>query len=155
MALQKEVTVEWCGNRHFTSMTKSGTLISLDAAVEYGGQNAGAQPMELMLISLAGCTAMDVLSILEKKRQTISQFQVKVEGVQQEEPPRIFTDITITYIVTGRKVDSTAVERAIELSTTKYCPAFATLSKTATMHTTYQVRNIRSRKQKGSAESRE
>ena len=139
MPARRRVLVDWCEGRHFESQSASGTIIHLDASLEHGGQNAGAQPMELLLISLAGCTGMDVISILEKKRQKITRLQIRVEGIRQDEHPRVYTDVTITYVVTGHRVDPTAVARAIELSVTRYCPLYATVSKTATMHTTYEV----------------
>ncbi|RMF86598.1 MAG: OsmC family peroxiredoxin [Nitrospinota bacterium] len=139
MPARREVTVEWCGGRHFESKSQSGTLINLDASPEHGGQNAGAQPMELLLISLAGCTGMDVISILEKKRQQVTRFQIRVEGVRQDDHPRVYREVTITYRVTGHQIDPNAVARAIELSVTKYCPLYATISQTATMHTRYEV----------------
>lgn len=139
MATQTQVMVDWRGGMGFESTAQSGTLIKMDASLEHGGEDDGARPMELLLMSLAGCTGMDVISILRKKRQDVTGFQLKVDGVRSEEHPKIYTDITITYIVTGRNLDREAVARSVELSVTKYCSVFAMLSKAATMHTRYEV----------------
>lgn len=139
MATQTQVMVDWRGGMGFESTAQSGTLIKLDASPDHGGQDAGARPMELLLMSLAGCTGMDVISILRKKRQDVTGFQLKVDGVRSEEHPKVYTDITITYIVTGRNLDPEAVARSIELSVTKYCSVYPMLSQAATMHTKYEV----------------
>lgn len=115
----------------FDGLSGSGFHIPLDTAPESGGENQGSRPMELFLVGLAGCTAMDVISILQKKRQQVTGFEVKVHGERAEEHPRVITDITIEYVVKGKNIDPAAVERAIELSETRYCPANAMLSKTA------------------------
>lgn len=86
-----------------------------------------------MLISLAGCTAMDVLSIMRKKRQDVTYFEVTVEAERTEDHPRVFTDVLLTYIVHGVAVDPVALDRSIELSLTRYCPAHAMLSQAVTI----------------------
>lgn len=89
--------------------------------------------MELLLVGLAGCTAMDVISILEKKRQDVTSFEVTAHGTRAEDHPRLFTNIVLEYIVTGHQVEREAVERAVELSATKYCSAAAMFGKAATI----------------------
>lgn len=123
----------------FTSHSDNGYTIPLDAKIDVGGHDAGINPMALMLTSLGGCTAMDVISILRKKKQDITAFEVHVEGVRADEHPKVYTEIWVKFVVTGKGVDSKAVERAIELSRDKYCGAAATLRHTATMHYDYEI----------------
>lgn len=124
----------------FAGYSSNGYTIPLDAhQEELGGHNAGISPMELMLTALAGCTGMDVISILRKKKQAVSAFEVQVEGVRADEHPKVYTEIWVKFIVTGKDVDPAAVERAIELSRDKYCGAAATLRHTATMHYDYEI----------------
>lgn len=126
-----DAKVVWKGRMSFDGSADSGFTLPLGTRQEVGGDNDGFKPMELLLVGLAGCTAMDVISILAKKRQDVTDFSVSVQGEQAEEHPRVFTRIHIEYVVTGRNLDPVAVERAIELSETKYCPAQAMLSKSA------------------------
>jgi putative redox protein len=95
--------------------------------------------MELLLISLCGCTAMDVVSILQKKRQPFTGLQVKASAERAEEHPKVYTQIHLEYVVKGKGVEPQAVERAIELSETKYCSAAAMLSKAAQITTSYRI----------------
>ncbi len=113
--------------------------IPLDAEEDVGGMGAGPQPHRLLLLALAGCTAMDVVSILRKKRQQISGLTVAVQGSRAEQHPKVYTRIEVFYRVRGTHVDSRAVERAIELSRTKYCPVIATLSKVGDVNTRYEI----------------
>jgi len=92
-----------------------------------------------MLISLGGCTAMDVISILRKKRQDVTNLEVQLDAEQANDHPHVFTHINIHYVVHGRDVSAKAVERAIELSETKYCPAQAMMDKVATIEHTYEL----------------
>lgn len=117
----------------------NGYTIPLDAKREVGGHDAGISPMSLMLTSLGGCTAMDVISILRKKKQDVTAFEVQVEGVRADEHPKVWTEIWVKFIVTGHNVDQKAVDRAIELSRDKYCGAAATLRHTATMHYSSEI----------------
>lgn len=124
----------------FAGYSSNGYTVPLDALQkELGGHNAGISPMELMLTSLGGCTGMDVISILRKKKQEVSAFEVQVEGVRADEHPKVYTEIWVKFIVTGKDVDPAALERAIELSRDKYCGAAATLRHTATIHYDYEI----------------
>lgn len=123
--------VTWKSGFSFTATADSGFELPLGVSSEAGGADDGFRPMELLLVGLAGCTAMDVISILEKKRQQVTSFEVKTQGQRAADHPRIFTDIEIEYIVTGHNIDSAAVQRAVELSESKYCSAQAMLSKAA------------------------
>jgi putative redox protein len=123
----------------FTGYTSNGYTIPLDATKAVGGHDAGVNPMELLLTALAGCTAMDVISILRKKKQDVTGLEVQVEGTRGDEHPKVYTDITVHFIVTGRYVKPAAVERAIELSRDKYCGAATTLRHTAAIHYTHEI----------------
>lgn len=104
-----------------------------------GGDEDGFRPMELIATGLAGCTAMDVISILQKKRQQITAFEVKVHAERANEHPKVFTSAVIDYIVTGINVDEVAVRRAIELSTERYCPAQAMFKGVFPMELRYSI----------------
>ena len=114
--------IKWTGNRQFLGLDQSGHNVVMDASVEYKGEGSGIRPVELVLHALAGCTAMDVISVLEKKRQTVTHLEVIARGVQRTDAyPKIYTSIELEYVVTGPGVSPAAVERAIELSEKKYC----------------------------------
>jgi putative redox protein len=117
------VTLEGDGLR-FAGSVGSGHAIVLDN----GEGDTGARPAELIPLALAGCTAMDVISILRKKRQDVRGFSVETQGHQMDAHPNAFTRIDVTYVVTGVGVDPAAVARAIELSATKYCSVGSTLA---------------------------
>jgi putative redox protein len=139
MAERKSSKVVWRDNMVFTGFSSNDFTIPLDSAKAHGGSGAGISPMELMLTALAGCTAMDVISILRKKQQAVTDFEVEVEGVRADEHPRVYTEIWVKFIVTGSNIDPRAVERAIELSRTKYCGVSNTLVHTAAMHYDYLI----------------
>lgn len=123
----------------FSATTGSQHTVALDAAEHAGGQNQGARPMELLLVGLAGCTGMDVLSILRKKRQEVTGYEVRVRGERAETDPKVFTSITVEHVVTGHAISPEAVSRAIELSETIYCGAGAMLGKTAALKHTFRI----------------
>jgi putative redox protein len=123
----------------FDAKAGSGHRILLDAATRKGGTDAGFLPMELLLVGLAGCTAMDVISILRKMRQDVTDYEVRVHGERAETHPMVFEDITVEHVVTGHDVDPAAVQRAVELSETRYCGAGAMLGKTARLTHRYRV----------------
>jgi putative redox protein len=137
-----ETKVTWKDRLSFTGSSPSGFSVPLGTDPSIGGDNDGFRPMELIAIGLAGCTAMDTISILLKKRQDITGFEVIVHADRAEEHPKVFTNITLEYVIEGRQVDPTAVERAIELSATKYCPAQAMLEKAAKIEHTYRITEI-------------
>ncbi len=126
----------WRKGLSFTgSASGSGYALPLGADPNIGGLNDGFRPLELLAVGLAGCTGMDVISILEKKRQPVAAFEVRVHADQAEEHPHVFTKVLIEYVVTGAGVEREAVERAVALSTTKYCSAQAMLRKAAPIET--------------------
>lgn len=116
-----------------------GFRMDLDAEETVGGVGAGPQPHRLLLQALAGCTAMDVISILRKKRQQVSGLSVEVQGSRADQHPRVYTRIEVLYRVRGQNVDPQAVARAIELSATRYCPVIAMLGKAAEVRTHYEI----------------
>ncbi|NQS91415.1 MAG: OsmC family protein, partial [Chloroflexi bacterium] len=121
--------VEWKGKLTFTGTADSGFEVPLDSYPEVGGDDDGFRPMELMALSLAGCTAMDVISILQKKRQEVADYQVKVETERANQHPKVFTKAVIEYHVAGKEISESALTRAMELSADSYCPAQAMLGK--------------------------
>lgn len=123
----------------FAAVAGSEHTVVLDAAEHAGGQGAGFVPMEMLLVGLSGCTGMDVISVLRKKRQDVTGYEVRVRGERAEDHPMVFTDITVEHVVTGHNVSPEAVARAIELSETKYCGAGAMLGKTAKLVHTFRI----------------
>lgn len=123
----------------FVGTADTGFTLPLGADPSVGGINDGFRPMELMAISLAGCTAMDVISILKKKRQDVSSFEVRVHVERATEHPKVFTHIKVEYHVGGREIDPEAVRRAIELSSTQYCSAQAMLAKAVEIEHTFHI----------------
>src|SRR6266550_6234700 len=139
MAEQITALVKLETGMHFDAETGSGHHVTLDAAEHGGGQNAGFRPMELLLVGLGGCTGMDVISILRKKRQQVTGYEVHVSGIRAEENPMVFVEITVEHIVTGYHIQPEAVARAIELSEERYCGAGAMLGKVAHLTHTYRI----------------
>ncbi|MCL4872151.1 MAG: OsmC family protein [Anaerolineae bacterium] len=103
------------------------------------GEKQGLSPMELLLVSLAGCTAMDVISILAKQRQDVTDFQVRVEGERATEHPKVYTHLRVHYLIRGRDIDPAAVERAVTLSQEKYCSVSAMLGQVAVLEHRYEI----------------
>ena len=134
-----QAKVIWQENMAFTGTADSGSTIQLDAKKEVGGEGRGFIPMELMALSMAGCTAMDVVSILRKKRQDVTDFEVRVDAPRAEEHPKVFTRAVIDYFVTGHTIDEKAVFRAIELTAENYCPAQAMLGKVMPIDLRYHI----------------
>jgi putative redox protein len=134
-----EAKVTWQGRMSFSATADTGFNLLLGADPKVGGDNDGFRPMELMAISLAGCTAMDVISILTKKRQQVTAFEVRVHAERADEHPKVFTHVQIEYLIEGHQVDPAAVERAIDLSANKYCPAQQMLVKAVKIEHTYRI----------------
>lgn len=139
--MMKTAQVTWVGpGMRLVGKAGDGPAIIVDHVLPGEERfQSGPTPMELLLIGLAGCTAMDVISILQKKRQPFKGLQVRVSGERAEEHPQVYTRIHVEYIVTGEGVDPQAVERAIELSETKYCSAAAMLGAVAKITTSYRI----------------
>ena len=138
MTRLRQATLVHEGGKRFTATTATQRVIVMGDKVETGSLS----PVETVVVSLAACTGIDVISILEKKRQELSEYRVRVEATQRDEHPQILTTITVTHEVEGPGVDEAAVRRSIELSALKYCPVNAMLSAGATeIHHRYVVRN--------------
>jgi putative redox protein len=123
----------------FTVEGGSGHYVLLDAATSGGGENRGFRPMEMLLVGLAGCTAMDVISILRKKRQAISAYEVVVTGRRAQDHPMVFVEITVEHVISGQNIQPEAVARAIALSENRYCGAGAMLGRVAHLTHTYRI----------------
>lgn len=134
-----QAKVEWKGRMSFVGTADSGFNIDLGASPKVGGDNDGFRPIELMALSLAGCTGMDVISVLKKKRQNVTDFEVLVDADRASEHPKVFTSAIINYKVTGHNIDEKAVVRAIQLSADRYCPANAMLRQAFPIKFRYQV----------------
>jgi putative redox protein len=139
--MMMDIHINWNGKLAFAGHNADGFTLPMDAEPEVGGESNGFEPMELIAIGLAGCTAMDTISILQKKRQDVTAFEVKVHTDRATEFPKVFTNILINYIVEGHNIDPAAVERSIELSATKYCPVQAMLSKVCKIEHEYSIKN--------------
>ena len=133
--MSTEAKVTWVEERRFVAQASSGHAIVVDGSA----QKLGSSPMELLLIGMAGCTAYDVVSILEKKRQNVTGLEVVAKAERADEVPRVYTRIDVTYVVRGRGLRSKAVGDAIRLSEEKYCSASVMLGKTAQITTSYRI----------------
>lgn len=134
-----DAKLSWKNGLAFTGVSDSNIEVPLDASVAHGGGGDGVVPMEMILMGLGGCTAMDVISILSKKRQQVTSFDIQLHGDRSQEHPKVFTNITIEYIVKGKDLDPDSVARAVELSENKYCPGMAMLRKAVPITTTFRV----------------
>ncbi|MBL8101770.1 MAG: OsmC family protein [Anaerolineales bacterium] len=134
-----DVTMNWMGKMSFEGMGESGVVQKIDADTSVGGENGAPRPMELLAMGLAGCTGMDVISILQKKQQPVVGFQVNLRAERAEEHPKVFTQAVIEYLVIGRGVNEAALLRSIELSAERYCPAQAMLGKAFPMRLIYKI----------------
>lgn len=133
------VTLRWSDKRQFVAWDGHGHGIVMDSKEEHGGERTGTRPIEVFLYALAGCTAMDVIGILEKQRQRVTGFELNVEAEQAEEFPKIYPLIKIEYVLTGFGLKASAVERAIQLSEEKYCPVRQMLGPQVTIETSYRM----------------
>jgi putative redox protein len=134
-----EAIVTLVGDMEFTGTAISGHSLTMDADDVVGGKNAGFRPMELLLVGFGGCSGMDVISILRKKRQAVSGLEIRVKGEKTDSYPKIYKTVHIEYLVKGRDVQKEAVERAITLSLEKYCSVGATLAKAGTITHSYKI----------------
>jgi putative redox protein len=135
-----QVALDWKTGMSFAGSAPSGYKLDISADTEVGGAGDGFSPMELLALGLGGCTGIDVISILQKKRQEVSGLQVRVNTTKADEHPRVWTHVVIEYIVTGKAIDPAAVERAMQLSYEKYCPAQNMLKKAVTIEQIYEIR---------------
>ena len=134
-----DAKVVWQEGLSFTGTSDSGFQVPLGADPRVGGKDDGFRPMELMALSLAGCTAMDVISIMSKKRQNVTAFEVNVQAQRAQEHPKVFTEAVIRYEFTGHDIREEAVRRSIQLSTERYCPAQAMLGDLIPIRLDYAI----------------
>jgi putative redox protein len=134
-----EAKVTYVDGLRFVGEASSGHAVVMDGDPQFGGRNTAARPTELLLIGLGGCSGMDVISVLKKKKQDVRNLEMNITGERASEHPQKFTDITIEFVVTGRNISVDAVKRAVELSMEKYCSVKATLEGVARIHFTYRV----------------
>jgi putative redox protein len=130
-----KITARGTGALGFIAKNSRGASVRMDSPPE----SASPSPMEVLLMALAGCTGMDVISILEKKRQPAESIEISVSGARAEDHPRIYTSIDIEYVLSGAQLTPEAVARAIELSIDKYCSVGGMLAKSAALHTSFRI----------------
>jgi putative redox protein len=123
----------------FVGDSSSGHAIVMDGEPSVGGHNTGPRPMELLLLGAGGCSGMDVISILKKKRQEVTGLEIRVKGEKADDYPKKFTHITLEFIVKGRDISEEAVRKAVELSMNKYCSVKATLEGAAKIGFSYKI----------------
>jgi len=131
--------IQWTGGVSFAGTADSGHTIVMDGAPDAGGQNKGARPMETVLIGMGGCTAFDVVHILKKQRQDVTDCVAEIDAQRADTDPKVFTRIHVHFKVSGRGLDARKVGHAIELSATKYCSASIMLAKTAAITHDFEV----------------
>lgn len=131
--------VQWLDGRAFVGESGSGHAVVMDGAPDSGGRNIGVRPMEMLLLGLGGCTAFDVVMILERMREKVTGLDIALEGERAAEDPKVFTHVKIIYKVTGRKLKPANVERAVNLSAEKYCSASIMFGKTAKIEHAFEI----------------
>ncbi len=117
----------------------SGHGVVMDGPTEAGGSNAGFRPMELMLLGLGFCMGYDMVMILRRMRKEVTGYQIRLTGKRAEDPPTVYTEVTLEHVLTGKGISPESVERALELAEHKYCSASAMFAKTATLINTYRI----------------
>jgi len=133
------VELAWKNGKRFEGTNSWGHEIVVDAASESGGEESGLKPTELLLYGVAGCTGMDIVGILQKKRQKLTSLMITVEGDQQESYPRPFHEVRVHYVATGEDLDEKALAKAIELSEGKYCVVSQTVQRETRVTTSYEI----------------
>ncbi len=131
----REIEAEWKGGGAFIGRNPSGGTVQMGKLDEI----PGISPMEMLLVGLAGCTGVDIVDILQKKREPLKELKVKVRGKKAEDFPKIYTEIEVTYLIWGEGIDPKSVERAIQLSEEKYCSVSAMLRQSAKISSSYQI----------------
>ena len=133
------VSVNWVDGMLMVGKSHSGHSITMDGPPEIGGENLGVRPMEMLLLGVAGCTMIDVVTTLKKMRQDLTNCETKLSAERAIEHPKVFTDIHIQFIVKGQDLDPKKVEKAITLSAEKYCSASIMLGKTASITHDFEI----------------
>ena len=133
------ISVNWVDGMLMVGKSHSGHSITMDGPPEIGGDNLGVRPMEMLLLGVAGCTMIDVVTTLKKMRQDLTNCETKLSAERADEHPKVFTDIHIQFIVKGQDLDPKKVEKAITLSAEKYCSASIMLGKTASITHDFEI----------------
>lgn len=137
-----KVRVKWVEDVCFMGESETGHAVVLDGAPEAGGRNIGMRPMEMLLIGMGACTSFDVVTILKKSRQEIVDCVAEIDATRADEVPKVFTKIHVHFVVTGKNLNPTQVERAVKLSAEKYCSASIMLGKSVEMTHDFEVREV-------------
>ena len=133
------ISVNWVDGMLMVGKSHSGHSITMDGPPEIGGENLGVRPMEMLLLGVAGCTMIDVVTTLKKMRQELTHCETKVNAERADDHPKVFTDIHIQFIIKGNGLDTNKVEKAITLSAEKYCSASIMLGKTASITHDFEI----------------
>ncbi|BBP42690.1 OsmC family protein [Thiosulfativibrio zosterae] len=131
--------VKWQGGMAFQATTESGHQVMMDAAPEVGGANLGARPMEMLLMGLGGCSGIDVIMMLQKGGQEVTDCQIEISSQRAETIPKVYTEIQAHYKVYGKGLSEKKVQRAVELSAEKYCSVSKMLEATVKMSHTFEI----------------
>lgn len=134
-----KVDVNWSGGMAFEGHSDSDHKVMMDAGEAVGGMNRGARPMEMLLLGLGGCTSIDVMLMLNKSKQDVTDCRVEIEAERADDTPAVFTKIHVHFVVSGRNIKANRVERAIKLSADKYCSASVMLGKTAEITHDFEI----------------
>ena len=131
--------VKWLGGRAFEGTPGSGHSVIMDSSPDFGGEDRGIRPMEMMMLGMGGCTSIDVMNILEKSRQDVTGCVAEISAERAETEPKVFVRMHVHFKVTGRNLESKRIERAIQLSAEKYCSASIMLGKTAEITHDFEI----------------
>jgi putative redox protein len=134
--------IKWIENALFMGESGSGHALIMDGPPEHGGRNRGPRPMEMLLLGMGGCTAFDVVHILQKGRHRVTDCEVEIGAERSDSEPKVFSRIHVHFIVSGRSLTESAVRRAIDLSAEKYCSASIMFAKTAEITHDYEIRDV-------------
>lgn len=137
-----EAKVTYVNGLQFVAQGNSGHAIVMDGDPDFGGSNTGSRPMELLLMGLGGCSGMDIISVLKKKKQNVAGFEMNVKGEKAENHPKKFTAIHIEFIIKGKNISEEAVKKAVDISMEKYCPVKATLEGAAKITWDWKVEEV-------------
>jgi putative redox protein len=140
-SMSKEITIQakYETAMQFDVTSSSGHHVTLDNVTQPGSEHVGFSPMEMLLVALAGCTGINVITILQKKQEQVTAYEIQVHGILTEQFPKIFLEITVEHFLTGHNIKPETVARSIELSETRYCGVSIMLSKTAKITNTFEI----------------
>lgn len=134
-----KAVVKWLDNMSFVGESESGHSVVMDGAPDSGGRNLGVRPMEMVLLGMGGCTAFDVVLILKRQRQAISDCYVELSSERAEEAPKVFTKIHVHYVVKGKNLNEKKVARAVDMTAEKYCSVSIMLAKSVDVTHDYEI----------------